>query len=225
MALMKFEDNRFIYLFFCLMIYFIIPPFFVNTPNRMHIISALFSLILVISVYAIERNRRTLRVGIVLAAILIGIQWFGVLFYTNINLIIIDRAATCLFFALVSVGVINYIIRSEEVTASIIFGAICGYLLIGISWSFLHALIYSLNNQAYAFPATISNVPQIATLNFIYFSFVSISTVGFGDITPVSHVARTFTWLEAITGQIYLTVWIARLLALHITHSSRKHSR
>lgn len=222
MALMKFADNRFIFLFISLMIYFVVPPFFVDTPNRMHIISALFSLILVLSVYAIEMNKRTLRVGAVLAAMLIGVQWFGVFFSMNNEMVFLERGATCIFFALISVAVISYIIRAQEVTASTIFGAICGYLLIGLTCSFLHMLIYSINNQAYAFPSAPEAGSQIATLNFIYFSFVTLATVGFGDITPVSHVARTFTWLEAITGQIYLTVWIARLIALHITHSARK---
>lgn len=217
MALMKYQHNRFIFLFASLMLYFVVPPFFIDTPHRMHIISALFSLILLISVYAIEMNRRFLHIGIALAVFLFAVKWIGVLHELGVRVILFETMVTCIFFALTSIAVINYTIRSQEVTASTIFGAICGYLLMGLTWSFLHALIFIMNNQAYNFPPTVSDAPQIGTLNFIYFSFISLSTVGYGDITPVSQVARTFSWLEAVTGQIYLTVWIARLLALHIT--------
>lgn len=216
-TLMRFKHNRFLLLFLSLMLYFIIPPFFIDTPHRMHIISTLFSLILLISVYAIEMNKRILHIGVALAVLLLAVRWASALHELGARVILFETAITCAFFALTSVAVINYIIRSEEVTATTIFGAICGYLLMGLAWSFLHALIYSVDYQAYVFPANPSHTAQIETLNFIYFSFISLTTVGYGDITPVSHVARTFSWLEAVAGQIYLTVWIARLLALHIT--------
>ncbi len=222
MHLMKFEENRFILLFISLMLYFLLPPFFIDTPHRMHLISGLFSLILVLSVYAIEKNKRVLRLGIVLAAFVFGVQWYGVIYGMGPKTGFINTSVTCFFFGVTSIAVIFYIIRSEEVTASTIFGAICGYMLLGLTFSFLHLLIFAVNHQAYAFPTAISNVQQIKTLNFIYFSFITLSTVGYGDITPVSHVARTISWMEGITGQVYLTVWIARLIALHITHERHK---
>lgn len=214
---MRFQHNRFLFLFISLMLYFLVPPFFIDTPHRMHIISALFSLMLLISVYAIEMNKRILHIGMALALFLFAVRWLGVLHELGVRLVLFETSVTCVFFALTSVAVINYIIRSEEVTASTIFGAICGYLLMGLTWSFLHSLIFIVNPEAYHFPVNVIHDKPIGTLNFIYFSFINLSTVGYGDITPVSHVARTFSWLEAVTGQIYLTVWIARLIALHIT--------
>jgi hypothetical protein len=222
MKLIKFEDNRFIFLFFSLMLYFIIPPFFVDTTNRMHIISGLFSLMLVLSVYAIEKNKSLLHVSIFLAALVIIVHWLGTIQGFSFRTTVFDISINAVFFGLITISVIGTIIRCQEVTASTIFGAICGYLLMGLTWSFIHLLIHAGNEHAYTIPALSPNSHQIGTLNFIYFSFTTMSTVGYGDIVPVSHVARTFSWLEAITGQIYLTVWIARLIAMHITSAPNK---
>ncbi|MFN2352708.1 MAG: ion channel, partial [Kiritimatiellia bacterium] len=65
----------------------------------------------------------------------------------------------------------------------------------------------------------ISNVnhPLETGMAFFYFSFITMTTVGYGDITPVSNIATSLSALEAVTGQIYLTVLVARLVALNIT--------
>jgi hypothetical protein len=182
----------------------------------MHIISGLFSVMLILSVYAIEKNRQILRISIILAALVVLTHWASSLHIFGLQTPLADLIITTAFFALTTVVVMNGIIRSPEITASTIFGAICGYLLMGLTWSFLHSLIYAINPQAYIIPHGASDVQQVQTLNFIYYSFVTQATVGYGDIVAVSHVARTFSWIEAISGQIYLTVWIARLIALHI---------
>jgi len=57
--------------------------------------------------------------------------------------------------------------------------------------------------------------------NFIYYSFVTLTTLGYGDIVPSSELARTVSWLEAVYGQIYLTVLIAQLVALYIIHNKQ----
>ena len=58
----------------------------------------------------------------------------------------------------------------------------------------------------------------------VYYSFVTLTTLGYGDIVPVSPSARALATLEALTGQLYLTVLVARLVGLHITHASRRRS-
>lgn len=59
---------------------------------------------------------------------------------------------------------------------------------------------------------------------FMYYSFVTLTTLGYGDITPVSPAAKSFSFIEAVTGQIYIAVLIARLVGLHIAHSMSKDS-
>lgn len=102
-------------------------------------------------------------------------------------------------------------------------GAICVYLLIGFAWTFGYGIIELIN------PGSFSGLAEIDANNHVgrimqlrYFSFATMTTLGYGDILPRSPVARTLATLEAITGQIYLTVLIARLVGLHIVDSTSR---
>jgi hypothetical protein len=105
-----------------------------------------------------------------------------------------------------------------------IFAAVCVYMLIGYAWTFAYALIEDLQPGSFVALTTIpSNNYVERVLQMRYFSFMTLTTVGYGDIVPHSPVARTVAGLEAITGQIYLTVLVARLVGLHIIHASSSH--
>jgi hypothetical protein len=105
------------------------------------------------------------------------------------------------------------------VTADKIYGALCVYLLIGLTWGFMFLTLEGVQPGSFSLgqgqPNGIAKDP--ATL--VYFSFVTLSTVGYGDITPLSPPARSLAFMEAIIGQIYLAVLVARLVGLHIASS------
>jgi voltage-gated potassium channel len=96
-------------------------------------------------------------------------------------------------------------------------------LLIGFAWAFGYGIIELIN------PGSFSGLAEIDTDNHVgrimqlrYFSFATLTTLGFGDILPRSPSARTLATLEAVTGQIYLAVLIARLVGLHIVHAGSR---
>lgn len=90
-----------------------------------------------------------------------------------------------------------------------LFGAIALYLLLGVIWATLYALVASTVPDAFA-----GNLPKHATMfDWGYFSLVTLTTVGYGDITPVAHVARSLATLEALIGQLYPAIIIARLVS------------
>lgn len=101
--------------------------------------------------------------------------------------------------------------RSGPVTHHRIQGAIAVYLLLGLTWASAYQLLHHLRPGAFAgnFDAT---VPQTWT----YYSFVTLTTTGYGDITPVHPIARTLAIAEALTGQLYLAITLARLVALYV---------
>jgi hypothetical protein len=103
------------------------------------------------------------------------------------------------------------IFSEKEITAETIKGAISVYFLMGFFWAFLYSLVLLVNPGAFSF--------QTGTFEYsslTYFSFTTLTTLGYGDFTPVSWMARNLTILESTFGQIYLTVLIARLVGLHI---------
>jgi hypothetical protein len=103
---------------------------------------------------------------------------------------------------------------NRRVNAHMIYGALCVYLLLGLTFAFAFSAL-----DAFA-PGAIAGIADTggarATLGeYTYYSFVTLTTLGFGDLLPVSPLARTLSWAEAVIGQIYLTVILARLVALY----------
>jgi Na+/H+-dicarboxylate symporter len=109
----------------------------------------------------------------------------------------------------------------REITQDTIYGAICGYLLLALCWALVFSLIETMVPGSFAVLVTpAGDQERVASLMF-YYSFTSLTTLGYGDIVPISPVTRSFSTLEAVMGQLYLTVLVARLVGLHI--SRRPH--
>lgn len=123
-----------------------------------------------------------------------------------------------LFYITSIVLMLQKLFTSSKVTGDTIVGGICVYLLIGFFWSMLYYLIYVFDNNGFYF----SEHWDYAYL--IYLSFTTLTTLGYGDIYPINRMAMVFANLEALVGQLYLTVFVARLIGLHlIHHQSQQH--
>ena len=120
-----------------------------------------------------------------------------------------------LFFGFTAVTLMSYLFKTKDITSDIIIGAICAYFLIGLMWAYVYAILETFR------PGTFhsSQGGNFERVSFIYYSFVTITTLGYGDITPLTSQARSLSILEAVFGQIYLAVVIARLVGIQITQS------
>jgi voltage-gated potassium channel len=125
---------------------------------------------------------------------------------------IFSYAMNIIFFISVIVSMIKHLVHSAEVNARLILEAVIIYLIIGLIFSMVVSLIDHFDPGAFTF-AHYENVVQAYHLNdFIYFTFVTLTTTGFGDITPVQPYARSLTILIAITGQMYIAIIISMLV-------------
>ena len=102
---------------------------------------------------------------------------------------------------------------SQVVTVDTFLGGISIYFLLGYLWACMFILIESFNPQAFT---------TISRIELLYFSFTTITTLGYGDITPQSELAMVLATLEAIVGQMYVTIFIARLVGLHIVSQKKE---
>ena len=109
----------------------------------------------------------------------------------------------------------DIILRSQSVTLELIFGAINIYLMAGLAFAFMFGLLEHLQPGSFAGLVEQTNSAD-PILNFIYFSFITLSTLGYGDITPLSPYATTASYSEAIFGQLYLAILVAKLVGLYI---------
>ncbi len=122
------------------------------------------------------------------------------------------------FLAFTSGVILRDVFRGRVVTGDKILGAICAYLLIGLTFAFTFALLDLCGGR---FTFDWIEPPQglgIARLEpMLYFSFVTLTTLGYGDVVPMDAVTRLFASAEGVIGQLYLTILVARLVGLHIT--------
>lgn len=127
------------------------------------------------------------------------------------------------FFAMALYGILRAIF-AKQVSGDAIFGAICGYLLLGIIWSVLYSAVETASPGAFRMPVAggtdmADARPDRGVLG--YYSFITLATVGYGDVTPITPLARTLAWMEAITGQFYLAVLVAGLVGFKVTQAMK----
>lgn len=175
-------------------------------------------LVLGLATYSISGNRIVLRI-----ALAIGIPAaIGQIVVTSVpssRLFVVGAVVLSIaFLTFVILILLASVFRPGEITGGRIAGAICVYLLAGLLWAQLYATILVFDASAFNIPAATREVfTQVGELALVYFSFVTLTTLGYGDITPASPLAQTVTWLEAVSGQLYIAILLARLVSLHVT--------
>ncbi len=214
--------HKFLLLLIALLLFFIINPFLVGSPIGRYLFGALFTIVLFFGSLILSRRRWSMVLGLVLAISLMLGLWSINFLKVPDTFMLIEYALSIIFFLMITVMVLLSVIADKRVTFNTLCGAISGYLLIGLLWSFIYATAYHVQAEAFNFTHMIEKSFDSHIQRFIYYSFVTLSTLGYGDVVPISNVAKTFAWLEAVVGQIYLTVWIAQLVGLHIVHIRSK---
>jgi hypothetical protein len=134
---------------------------------------------------------------------------------------LIAAVSYLLLFGFITWQELRAVIRQRVVSAETISMSISVYLLMGITWGLLYVLIHARHPEAFNFPGSAPPLGDTIFPTLVYFSFATISTVGFGDITPVLMQARYAAVAEGITGQFYLAILVARLVGMYMSSSSR----
>ena len=127
-----------------------------------------------------------------------------------------------LFYLFTIAHVLRYVFDVGEVTTDKIYGAIAAYILVALLWASIYLLLEALHPGSFASGATGEAIKQIHMEDLLYFSFVTMTTTGYGDIAPATAHARSLAILEQLAGTFYIAILIARLTGLYQGH--RGHS-
>lgn len=201
----------------------VISPLFSSIVHARTVLDITVTIVFVTAIYVISGTRKHFIIGMILMVPALLLTW-GVKLYHVPSLEYLALAGTALFFCYVASLILADIFRSKMVTLDIIAGGICVYLFFGNICGMVYALIGRLDPAAFSIPeATASYIGNSLgeVSSAMYFSFVTLTTLGYGDITPVNTFARTLAYLEAAIGQFYLTVLIASLVGIHISTSNK----
>src|SRR6266550_670114 len=205
-------------LLIALALLFFFFPFVEEIKDGDIIVSLLLSLVLLSAILAVASRRRTLTVALLLAIPAVAGRWLNH-FQPHLLPPAIFLVAGIGLVAFVVVNLLRFVLRAPSVDAEVLCASISAYLMLGLIWTMAYWLVDRLTPGAFAFN-TNAGRQSMNGFNAFYFSFVTLSTVGYGDITPVSKAARMLAAMEAMTGLLYVAVLIARLVALYSTPKS-----
>jgi len=209
-------ENRYLYLFFATLLQVFLVSFFPDRHNTL-IREITFSIFMLANINLVRYSRRIVIIMLFFAIISIFLVWvpdqsdFGHKLYPYEKMIVI------LFITVIIYHIIIQILNSRKVNANVVFGVITIYILFGLIAGECNLLIYFRDNMAFS-----GNFDATDPSDLRYFSYVTITTLGYGDITPVSQLARASAVFFSLAGQIYLAVVIALIVGKYVSHSDRK---
>ncbi len=119
------------------------------------------------------------------------------------------------FLVVVTASLLRFVLRAKKVDAEVLCAGISVYLILGLLWGLAYTLVAQVDPNAFSFSTPSETAAMMSGFNSIYFSFITLATLGYGDITPATNVARMLAMLEAMTGTLFVGVMIARLVSLY----------
>lgn len=197
-------------LLIALALLFISAPFVEDLPQGDLIEAVLMTLVMVSSVLAVGGHRRTLIAALALVVPAIIGKWIN---HLRPDLLPPEGflIPSVIFFVFIILHLLYFIVRSPKVNTEVLCAGVAGFLMLGVLWVPVYVLVARLNPAAFRVP----DGSALNGFNAFYFSFMTLCTVGYGDITPVSKVARMLAVTEAIAGLFYMAVLISRLVSIY----------
>lgn len=201
-----------------MMMLLLLFPFFTEGTPRRILVNVFMSSVFLSAISAVSENRRQL-----LVALAIGVPWFVLTWVEivtpvpSLGLVGAVSGLGIVFFSFTLWVVLDFVLRASHVTQGVLFGSVAIYLLLGGLWFILYALLERVNPGS--FTDIVAGGQAVEWTELLYFSFVTLTTLGFGDIVPVTLMARHFAIAEAIAGVLYLPIVISRLVGVYIAQA------
>jgi len=205
---------------------FVFGPIFDHFIDSHKVYSYLSAAFLLFALYEIARRKSDLIIGLVL-----GVPaFFGGLFNAAtpdtpaINAV--PTALIVLFLGFLVWRILKDIVDVSRISSEKIYGAVSAFLLIGLTFAGIYGFIALLDHDAFAISDALraeltGEMGPSKHGTFTYFSFVTMTSLGYGDISPVSSAACTFAWIQAVIGQLYLAIIVAALVGAHISNRNQ----
>jgi hypothetical protein len=209
--------GRFLFLFISVILMMVLRPIMGGFGGLTILTDILFAVVLISGLWAVSQKRWVFLTALLMAIPALVLGW--VTHFAELPFLwILSRFFLAIFFVVMVVFLLSHIRRAKEVTPDLIMGAASTYFLIGLFWAFIFFFIETFSPGSFR----LEGPPADMESQLIYYSFVTLTTVGYGDVTAASMIARSYSVLEAVTGQLYLTVLVAGLVGLHISQSTER---
>ena len=198
---------------------FILYPMSGSGPLVGIVLQALLSLILISGAVLIARTRTGLALVSLLAVGIAAIGWIRLASPAN-WLSVLGLSTWIVFLGMLTAAILIRVFEEGSINVHRIQGAVAAYLLLGVIWSGCYRVVIAFDSGAFS-PAAIGDEGTLMS-RLVYFSFATLTTVGYGDVTAVDTAARSLAMLEALTGQLFPAVLIARLVSMEVSHRKKQ---
>ncbi|MGB5303295.1 MAG: ion channel [Gemmatimonadota bacterium] len=241
--------RRFAALFWLLVVAIALPVAVPDGPIIRKTMAAVLFVVMLSGLNAIAYRRGELIIGICLALPAVVLNGLG-LALGNLTLYQISHFGYLAFFAYLAILMLRWTLRQHEIEAETIYGAVSVYLLLALVWGLLYYSMALTHPGSFHFPVDdelgaiqaarvdqgssstltvadgeLRRVSDSAQGTLMYYSFVTLTTLGYGDIYPVSDAARILAMLEATLGQLYLVILVARLVGLYTSQEQERRRK
>jgi len=211
--------GRYLFLLISILLLFVLRPLLEGFMGFSLLMNIFVSAILMSGIYAASQKRHIFYISLVIASPAFIVSWADY-FVPGHSFLLVGKIFATLFYVFMVIVILQYLFKEKVITTDMIIGAICAYFLIGMMWASIFSIVEILH--AGSFNLLEGMASELS--HFSYYSFVTLTTLGYGDITPLTPVARSLSLLEAITGQLYIAILIARLVGIHIAQSMKSAS-
>ena len=208
------ERYRYAYLLATLSLLIIGRPFLPDFGRNLVIVILALSLVTAAVTSATKRYQA--RVGVLMTCAIVASSLMPDDFM-GLNGAVISPALGVVYWAVTAILILRRIAtRTDRITADTINGAVCVYLLLGLGWSHAYALLEAVQPGSFTIAAEMAETTGHAFQRFIGYSFVTLTTLGYGNVVPLTPRGESLAIAEAIAGQLYITVLLARFVAMEI---------
>jgi hypothetical protein len=217
--------SRFGLLFVSLALAIAVPALVPDGPAISVVFTIFLTAVLLSGLYAVSTQTKHFVIGFSMVIPAVALSWWREL-GDSLVLDFISAALSAVFLAYLGWMVFLHILAARRVNADIIYAALSVYMLLGWTCGLLFFVLDVIGRQYMGGPMLSGAIiaGDLEPGGAVYYSFVTLTTLGYGDIAPVATPARALAMLEALLGQIFLVTLIARLVGLHIAHSRGESS-
>jgi hypothetical protein len=204
-------EQRCFFLFLALLTLLVALPFLSEIPYGHMILTIVNVTVLLTAVAAVGRSRLSFVIAVILVLPALVFRFLA-LESGLPGYLALSWGFAAIFYVFILADLLHYVFRRDSITSDKLYGAVAAYILMAVLWAQLHGVTQYFHPGAYAFGGT----PKALDITeLIYFSFTTLATVGFGDITPALVHSRYLTVLEMVTGVMYVAILIARLTGVY----------
>jgi hypothetical protein len=213
------KDNNFYYNFISLMslLFILSLSNYISSVFGTYAVPALTIIVFIIDIRSLGENSSSRVILYIFIAMIILLRVLNT-YIDPFTLVFMHNLLFLLFFTYSFKGIIKRILDIKKgVNANLIIGSVTGYIHLGLIWSFFYLMLLLFDPQA--FNGINYQLESKFFSEMSYFSFVTLTTLGFGDISPETNIAKVFTYFEAIAGVFYMAVIVSTLVSSQINNT------